>query len=102
MNAFAISHPTRWIDLTTRSGLKKVHLNLSNIQRPLDDTFNKARIMGNGAVMGGIIAIYAKMCLVALIFQDKIVERGEFATAALLLRHFALGTINSLAPSKYA
>ena len=68
MNAFAISHPTRWIDLTTRSGLKKVHLNLSNIQRRLDDKFNKARIMGNGAVMAGVIAIYAKVCLVALIF----------------------------------
>jgi len=61
-------------DLNTRSGLKKVHANFELISRRLDAEFKKN--MGNEKIRGGIIGIYAKMC-VDSILRDKLFRAGQ-------------------------
>jgi hypothetical protein len=64
------------LDLTTRSGLKKVHARFDAISERLDRAYeeNSAR----EKVLGGIIGIYAKMC------ADSILRNKLFAKGLLL------------------
>lgn len=88
-------------DLTTRSGLKKVHSNLSEIQQLLDDTFSYAKSTGQTKVMGAVIAIYTKMCVEDYVLQTKILEKGFYGHLMSLVdeddtRHIALRALNSI------
>jgi hypothetical protein len=60
-------------DLTTRSGLKKVHANFDVFQKRLDILYTKH--LGNEKIMGGIVGIYAKMS-VDSILRDRIFKAG--------------------------
>lgn len=66
------------LDLTTRNGLKKVHSNLPAIQQQLEEAFKYAKRTRHIKVMGGIITIYTKMCMVDAILQTKILAQGSF------------------------
>ncbi|PCH33936.1 hypothetical protein WOLCODRAFT_141879 [Wolfiporia cocos MD-104 SS10] len=88
-------------DLTTRSGLKKVHNELPDIQSRLNQAFKLARRYGNARVLGGVVAIFAKMCIVDAILQDKLVESGFLDRMVALTelpeaRHVALRALNAL------
>ncbi|EKM61308.1 uncharacterized protein PHACADRAFT_180442 [Phanerochaete carnosa HHB-10118-sp] len=88
-------------DLTTRSGLKKVHSDLPAIQQLLEDTFKHAKRTRNTKVMGAVIAIYTKMCMVDSILQTKILDRGFYRHLVTLVedddaRHVALRALNSI------
>jgi hypothetical protein len=61
-------------DLSSRSGLKKVHANFVKIYRRLDNAFEKN--MGNDKIMGGIVGIYAKMCADSIL-RDKLFKAGR-------------------------
>ncbi|KAJ2912907.1 hypothetical protein MD484_g7504, partial [Candolleomyces efflorescens] len=60
-------------DLTTRKGLKKVHANFDAIYRKLDTAYQKNP--DNERVRGGIVGIYAKMCVDSLL-RDKLYDKG--------------------------
>ncbi|KAG5716224.1 hypothetical protein E4T56_gene10733 [Termitomyces sp. T112] len=60
-------------DLTTRSGLKKIHANFDSIYRRLDKA--RERYADNERIVGGVIVIYSKMC-VDSILRNKLYERG--------------------------
>lgn len=63
-------------DLTTRSGLKKVHNDLPVIEDRLNQAFKYAKRYGNVKVLGGVLSIFTKMCMVDTILQDKMIEAG--------------------------
>ncbi|KIP12051.1 hypothetical protein PHLGIDRAFT_399967 [Phlebiopsis gigantea 11061_1 CR5-6] len=89
-------------DLDTRTGLKKVHANLSSIQLLLDETFKHARHQGHTKIMAGVAELYIKMSKVDALLQDKLLVAGFYErlvtladfedTRAVALR--ALGTIS--------
>lgn len=60
--------------METRSGLKKIHANFPQIQKQIDTTF--AKYKGNDKVMGGIVGIWARMC-VDSILRDRLWAGGE-------------------------
>lgn len=62
------------LDLETRSGLKKVHANFEDIQKKLEATFSKYD--GNEKVKGGIVGIWARMCVDAIL-RDKLFKAGK-------------------------
>jgi hypothetical protein len=64
------------LDIATRSGLKKVHANFEAIYRRLDKAYQK--YSDNEKIAGGIIGIYAKMC-VDSILRDKLFAKGQCA-----------------------
>lgn len=64
-------------DMTTRSGLKKVHACLPSIQERLDETFKFAKRTRQTKAMGGVVAIYSKMCSLDAVLQNKLLENGE-------------------------
>jgi hypothetical protein len=65
---------TVFLDLTTRSGLKKVHLSFDVLRALLDKAFNTG--IGNEKIMGGIVSIYAKMCQDSIL-RDKLLKAGS-------------------------
>ncbi|GJE85794.1 hypothetical protein PsYK624_018730 [Phanerochaete sordida] len=88
-------------DLTTRSGLRKVHANLSNIHQSLEQTFNYAKKINNSRVMGAVITIYTKMCMEDSVLQSKILDKGFYDHLATLVqdndtRQIALRALNSI------
>lgn len=64
-----------YVDLTTRSGLKKVHTNFNGIYNRIDSAYQKDS--GNYKIRGGIVGIFAKMC-VDSILRNKLFEKGVF------------------------
>lgn len=73
------------LDLTTRSGLKKTHVNFEVIQQRLEKAYNANR--KNPKITGGIVGIYAKMCLDSIL-RDKLFKSGQ--TACLLFLNISL------------
>jgi len=65
-----------YIDLTTRSGLKKVHTNFERIYNRIDNAYQ--RDLANYKIRGGIVGIFAKMC-VDSILRNKLFEKGMFS-----------------------
>lgn len=61
-------------DLTTRSGLKKVHSNFDTVYGRMDKLYESN--MENLKIRGAIALIYAKMC-VDTILRDKLFEKGR-------------------------
>lgn len=60
-------------ELTTQSGLKRVRANFDAIYQKIDAVFDKCS--GIDTVLGGIVGIYAKMC-VDSILRDKLFQGG--------------------------
>lgn len=69
-----------WKDLTTRSGLKKVHARFPEIFKKLDTVYVSAQRRGNVRMMGGIVGVWAKMCADAIL-RDKLFQEGEQLSA---------------------
>lgn len=67
----------RCLDLTTRRGLKKIHARFDTIYSKLNDFYE--RNITNERIRGGIIAIYAKMCIDVLL-RNKLFEKGMLKT----------------------
>lgn len=65
----------RQLDLTTRSGLKKVHSNFNKVYADMDKLYESN--MDNLKIRGAIVLIYAKMC-VDTILRDKLFEKGRY------------------------
>ncbi|KAI0317958.1 hypothetical protein OF83DRAFT_1118664 [Amylostereum chailletii] len=91
-------------DLTTRSGLKRIHADISNIQKRLHETYKQARRYNHNAIMGGLISIYTKMCTTDSILQDKLIDGGLFDKIISLAevpeaRNLALRALNALTMS---
>ncbi|TDL19575.1 hypothetical protein BD410DRAFT_900101 [Rickenella mellea] len=59
-------------DLSTRSGLKKVHKNFLEIYKRLDNAYT--RNIENDRIVGGIVGIYAKMCADSLL-RDRLFKQ---------------------------
>lgn len=70
----AVERADRQLDLTTRSGLKKVYHNFSIIYKRMNDTYvaNEA----NELVRGGIVAIYVKMCADSIL-RNMLFHQGK-------------------------
>ena len=64
-------------DLTTRSGLKKVHTNFSDIYNKLNSAYIAAQQRGNEKFMGGIVGVWAKMCADAIL-RDRLFNEGAY------------------------
>lgn len=64
------------VDLDTRSGLKKVHADFSDIYRHLSDLYESNLRSDN--ITGGIIGIFAKMSADSIL-RDKLFEKGTTA-----------------------
>lgn len=62
------------LDLTTRSGLKKVYHNFAHIYKRINDTY--VAYESNELIRGGIVAIYAKMC-VDSILRNMLFHQGN-------------------------
>lgn len=77
-------------DLTTRSGLKKIHGKFEDIQRRMDKEFRVQT--GNWMVQGGIVGIYCKMCVDSLL-RNKVFKEG--ASVALIMTNAFLTTSHS-------
>ncbi|CAK5268828.1 unnamed protein product [Mycena citricolor] len=85
-------------DLSTRSGLKKVHANFERIHRKLDKTY--VRNANNVRVRGGIVGIYTRMCCDAIL-RTKILEKGFLDQLLSLIeipscRHLALRALSTV------
>ncbi|KAJ7484420.1 hypothetical protein FB451DRAFT_1232475 [Mycena latifolia] len=85
-------------DIATRSGLKKVHANFESIYRRLDKAYT--RNASNVRVKGGIVGIYARMCVDSLL-RNKLFERGFLGQLFPLLdvptcRHLALRALTTV------
>ncbi|EIN09049.1 hypothetical protein PUNSTDRAFT_102596, partial [Punctularia strigosozonata HHB-11173 SS5] len=61
--------------LTTRKGLKQVHVNFDALCDRLDAAYAMYEEEGNVMVLGGIVRIYSKMCADGIL-RDKLFERG--------------------------
>ena len=70
-----------YIDLATRSGLKKVHANFNVIYNRIDKAYQ--RDLGNYKIRGGIVGIFAKMC-VDSILRNKLFEKGAILFCAMV------------------
>ncbi|KAJ7253706.1 hypothetical protein B0H12DRAFT_1116271 [Mycena haematopus] len=64
-------------DLSTRSGLKKVHANFDSIYRRLDKLYTRSA--DNVRIKAGISGIYARLSVDSLL-RNKLFERGEFCS----------------------
>jgi hypothetical protein len=62
-----------FLDLTTRSGLKKIHTNFEAIYQRLNTAYEKNP--DNEKLRGGIIVIYSKMCVDSLL-RNKLFHKG--------------------------
>ncbi|KAG6833042.1 hypothetical protein H0H87_012053 [Tephrocybe sp. NHM501043] len=62
-----------YLDLTTRSGLKRIHAKFDAIYRKLDKACQ--RYPENERIIGGVVVIYSKMCVDAIL-RNKLHERG--------------------------
>lgn len=85
-------------DLSTRSGLKKVHANFDSIYRRIDKVYQ--RNANNERIRGGIVGIYAKMS-VDSILRNKLFERGILDKLMPLIgiqstRHLALRALGTI------
>ncbi|KAF9027198.1 hypothetical protein BDZ89DRAFT_1101933 [Hymenopellis radicata] len=85
-------------DLTTRSGLKKVHANFEAIYRRLDKAYEKHA--SNEKITGGIAGIYAKMSADVLL-RNKLFDKGFLKRLIPLLkveasRHLVLRALSSI------
>ncbi|ESK96280.1 hypothetical protein Moror_7066 [Moniliophthora roreri MCA 2997] len=86
-------------ELTTRSGLRKVHANLEGILARLDQIYESNA--GNEKITGGVVGICAKMCADGTL-RNKLLERGFLSKLLPLLdrpycRHMALRSMSSIA-----
>ncbi|KAL0578120.1 hypothetical protein V5O48_003863 [Marasmius crinis-equi] len=86
-------------ELTTRSGLKKVHNNFDTIFNRLNQVCED--YSDNEKIVGGIIGIYAKMCADSIL-RNKLFDKGFLPKLMPLLekplcRHMALRSLNSVA-----
>ncbi|GLB39184.1 putative MYND finger [Lyophyllum shimeji] len=85
-------------DLTTKSGLKKVHANFDAVYRRLDKACTK--YPDNERIVGGVLAIFAKMCADSIL-RNKLHERGLLTKLLPLLdsestRHMALRALGTI------
>ena len=61
-------------DLSTRSGLKKVHANFSSIYSKLEKAYEQSA-RDNYKIKGGVVGIVAKMCVDSLL-RNKLFGKG--------------------------
>ena len=79
------------LDLSTRSGLKKVHADFNTIYSRIDSFYQ--RNLSNSKIRGAIVGIYAKMCIDAIL-RNKLFEKGDQLANVLfspLTRHRRVG-----------
>ncbi|KAJ3855420.1 hypothetical protein EV368DRAFT_72312 [Lentinula lateritia] len=76
-------------DLSSRSGLRRVHSNFDAIWRRLDGAYTKYE--RNERILIGIVGIYARMCADAIL-RDKLFQQGHN-----YCRHLALRALSSVA-----
>ena len=62
------------LDLSTRSGLKKVHSRFEAIYGRIDAFYE--RNLDNFKIRGAIVAIYAKMCIDSIL-RNKLFQKGR-------------------------
>ncbi|KII91325.1 hypothetical protein PLICRDRAFT_38074 [Plicaturopsis crispa FD-325 SS-3] len=85
-------------NLTKRSGLKKVHSNFDRIYQRLDQEYK--RHANNYWIQGGIVGIYAKMC-VDSILRTRLFDKGVLSQLIPLLGipgcvHLALQSLSTM------
>ncbi|OBZ77723.1 hypothetical protein A0H81_02629 [Grifola frondosa] len=87
-------------DLTTRSGLKKVHARFPEYYKRLDNAYIVGMRSHNEKLMGGIVGIWAKMSA-DVILRDKLFKEGLVSKMIPLLdmpltRHVALRALSTV------
>lgn len=68
-------------DMSTRSGLKKVHADFNVIYGRIDSFYQ--RNLGNTKIRGAIVGVYAKMCIDAIL-RDKLFNKGNRLATVLV------------------
>ena len=68
--------PTDWkrTDLTTRRGLKKVHVDFERIYNRMNTVYDNN--LDKEKITGGIVGIWAKMCTDSIL-RNKLFEKGK-------------------------
>ena len=61
--------------MNTRAGLRKIHANFPAIFKRLNKAYDDN--LGNEKIMGGVVGIWAKMCIDSKL-RDKLIEAGEW------------------------
>ncbi|KAA1477625.1 hypothetical protein DENSPDRAFT_844797 [Dentipellis sp. KUC8613] len=64
-------------DISSRSGLRKIHRNFDAISSKLNDIYDYGRRANNDSLMGTVVAIYAKMSADAVL-RDRIFNEADF------------------------
>jgi hypothetical protein len=67
------------VDLSTRSGLKRVHAGFETISKRLDQAY--AENLSRQKVLGGIVGIYAKMCADSIL-RNKLFAKGTLVSSS--------------------
>ncbi|KAJ3503069.1 hypothetical protein NMY22_g18377 [Coprinellus aureogranulatus] len=61
------------LDMTTRKGLKRIYAQFDSIYTKLDSAYQ--RNLQHERIRGGIVGIYAKMCVDSML-RNKLIEKG--------------------------
>ena len=78
--------------------MKKVHQDFDSIHRRLDQLYQ--RNPNNVKVMGGVVGVFAKMCIDAIL-RDKLMEKGQWLADRMPITrriHCILGFLQKLLP----
>ncbi|KAA1477621.1 hypothetical protein DENSPDRAFT_616560 [Dentipellis sp. KUC8613] len=71
-------------DISSRSGLRKIHRSFDAISNQLNDIYDYGRRMGNESLMGTVVAIYAKIGVDAVL-RDRIFNEADFLRKVTLI-----------------
>ncbi|KAF8545622.1 hypothetical protein OG21DRAFT_1528366 [Imleria badia] len=87
------------LDLTTRSGLKKVYHNFTHIYEQINDTY--VAYEANELIRGGVVAIYVKMCADSILRNMLFHQEGLLEKIIALInkpsfRHLALRALTTI------
>jgi len=74
-----------YLDLSTRSGLKRVHVNFSTIYSKLENAYEQCG--ENYKIKGGIVGIVAKMCVDSLL-RNKLFGKGTSFISCIFFLSF--------------
>ncbi|CAA7261161.1 unnamed protein product [Cyclocybe aegerita] len=85
-------------DLSKRAGLEAVHANFDAIYARIDQAYRQS--LSNNKIRGGIIGIFSKLCVDAIL-RNKLFDKGILEKILPLLdidetRHLALNCLNTL------
>jgi hypothetical protein len=77
------AHKTSYVDLLTVHGLKKLYKNFEEMMERLDLLLRFAARMGIDALVGGVVAVYTRMCVDSILCAHLFREGSELMVVSL-------------------